>query len=80
MKTGIRIDGKYVLKRNNQYFLTDIIDKEVLDGKKVTELKNYKKKVTLKVKRLMKKNKISADDNVNFSTKRSKKKIKKTGG
>jgi hypothetical protein len=79
MKTGIRIDGKYVLKRGNQFFLTDISDKDVLDKKKDSDLKKYKKKVTMKVKRLMKVNKIKDGKNVNFSTKSLKKKIMKGG-
>jgi hypothetical protein len=79
MKTGIRIDGKYVIKRGNQYYLTDISDKDILNDKKDSDLKKYKKKVTMKVKRLMKVNKIKDGENVNFS-KRSKKKIMKKGG
>ena len=50
MKTGIRIDGKYVVKRGNQFFLTDIDDKDILNKKKDSDLKKYKKKVTIKVK------------------------------
>ena len=80
MKTGVRIDGKYVVKRGNQFYLTDIDDKDVLNEKKDIDLKKYKKKVTMKVKRLMKMNKIKDGENVNFSTKRSKKKIMKVGG
>ena len=80
MKTGIRIDEKYVVKRSNQFYLTDITDKDVLNDKKDSDLKKYKKKVTLKVKRLMKDNKIKDGENVNFSTKRSKKKIMKNVG
>ena len=80
MKTGIRIDGKYVVKRGNQFFLTDIDDKDILNKKKDSDLKNYKKKVTMKVKKLMKANKVKDGENVNFSTKRSKKKIMKKGG
>ena len=80
MKTGIRIDGKYVVKRGNQFFLTDIDDKDILNKKKDSDLKKYKKKVTIKVKRLMKANKVKDDENVNFSTKRSKKKIMRAGG
>ena len=80
MKTGIRIDGKYVLKRDNQFYLTDISDKDILDEKKDKDLKKYKKKVTMKVKRLMKVNKIKDGKNVNFSTKSLKKKIMKKGG
>ena len=80
MKTGIRIDGKYVVKRGNQFFLTDIDDKDILNKKKDSDLKNYKKKVTMKVKKLMKANKVEDGENVNFSTKRSKKKIMKKGG
>lgn len=79
MKTGIRIYGKYVIKRGNQYYLTDISDKDILNDKKDSDLKKYKKKVTMKVKRLMKVNKIKDGENVNFS-KRSKKKIMKKGG
>jgi len=80
MKTGIRIDGKYVVKRGNQFFLTDIDDKDILNKKKDSDLKKYKKKVTIKVKRLMKANRVKDSENVNFSTKRSKKKIMKKGG
>lgn len=79
MKTGVRIDGKYVIKRGNHYYLTDISDKDILNDKKDSDLKKYKKKVTMKVKRLMKVNKIKDGENVNFS-KRSKKKIMKKGG
>ena len=72
-KTGIRIDGKYVVKRGTEYYMTSITDKDKLD---VTDkLEKYKKKVTQKVNRLLKSNEVSSEANVNFSTKRSKKKI-----
>ena len=85
MKTGIRIDGKYVLFRVNQYYLTDITDKDVLEKKGTKDLKKYKKKVTMKVRKLLKENKVSKDVNVNFVLKKSKKKIsrktaRRTGG
>ena len=59
---------------------TAIENKDVLNDKKDSDLKKYKKKVTMKVKRLMKVNKIKDGENVNFSTKRLKKKIMKVGG
>jgi hypothetical protein len=76
-KTGIRIDGKYVVKRGKDYFLTNITEKDSLDTKTEADLTKYKKKTTMRVKRLLKSSAISSDMNVNFSTKRSKKMISK---
>ena len=73
----IRLNNQFVLKKGNKYFLTDI--KKVSEWKGLTSKQKEKsigKDVTTKIKSLIKKH--GSKSNMNFMTKPSKKKIRKT--
>ena len=73
----IRLNNQFVLKKGKKYFLTDI--KKVSEWKGLTSKQKEKsigKDVTTKIKSLIKKH--GSKSNMNFMTKPSKKKIRKT--
>ena len=79
VKHHIRLNNSYVVKKDGKYFITSVKKPSV--WKKMTEKqidKCTKKDVTKTIKCLLKDNKVSS--NINFITKKTKNKVRHTGG